>query len=56
LLQYQGHAGSVNSIRFHPSKDLVLTGGGDGVAHIWQAALNWDLPVIKSLSVYRCFG
>ncbi|KAL1501134.1 hypothetical protein ABEB36_006519 [Hypothenemus hampei] len=44
LLQYQGHSGSVNSIRFHPLKDLVLTGGGDAVAHIWQAALNWDLP------------
>ncbi|KAF7277875.1 hypothetical protein GWI33_009129 [Rhynchophorus ferrugineus] len=44
LLQYQGHSGSVNSIRFHPSKDFVLTGGGDCVAHIWQAALNWDLP------------
>ncbi|XP_063919387.1 WD repeat-containing protein 37 [Zophobas morio] len=44
LLQYQGHTGSVNSIRFHPSKDLVLTGSGDCTAHIWQAALNWDLP------------
>lgn len=44
LLQYQGHSGSVNSIRFHPSKDLVLTGSGDCSAHIWQAALNWDLP------------
>ncbi|XP_060533348.1 WD repeat-containing protein 37 [Cylas formicarius] len=44
LLQYQGHSGSVNSIRFHPCKDLVLTGSGDYLAHIWQAALNWDLP------------
>ncbi|KAL3286820.1 hypothetical protein HHI36_001312 [Cryptolaemus montrouzieri] len=44
LLQYQGHSGSVNSIRFHPSKDLVLTGSGDCTAHIWQAVLNWDLP------------
>ncbi|XP_008193980.1 WD repeat-containing protein 37 isoform X4 [Tribolium castaneum] len=44
LLQYQGHTGSVNSIRFHPAKDLVLTGSGDCSAHIWQAALNWDLP------------
>ncbi|KAK9874097.1 hypothetical protein WA026_002451 [Henosepilachna vigintioctopunctata] len=44
LLQYQGHSGSVNSIRFHPSKDLVLTASGDSSAHIWQAALNWDLP------------
>ncbi|XP_018568087.1 WD repeat-containing protein 37 isoform X2 [Anoplophora glabripennis] len=44
LLQYQGHVGSVNSIRFHPAKDLVLTGSGDCSAHIWQAALNWDIP------------
>ncbi|CAH0551872.1 unnamed protein product [Brassicogethes aeneus] len=44
LLQYQGHAGSVNSIRFHPGKDLLLTGSGDNTAHIWQAALNWDVP------------
>ncbi|KAJ8942063.1 hypothetical protein NQ314_010171 [Rhamnusium bicolor] len=44
LLQYQGHSGSVNSIRFHPAKDLVLTGSGDCTAHIWQAALNWDIP------------
>ncbi|XP_056638108.1 WD repeat-containing protein 37 isoform X1 [Diorhabda sublineata] len=44
LLQYQGHIGSVNSIRFHPAKDLVLTGSGDCSAHIWQAALNWDIP------------
>lgn len=54
LLQYQGHAGSVNSIRFHPSKDLVLTGSGDCSAHIWQAALNWDLPVLRYLRK-NCF-
>lgn len=45
LLQYHGHSGSVNSIRFHPNKDLVLTASGDCSAHIWQAAVNWDLPV-----------
>lgn len=44
LLQYQGHSGSVNSIKFHPTKDLVLTGSGDSTAHIWQAAVNWDGP------------
>nr|CAD7438390.1 unnamed protein product [Timema bartmani] len=47
LLQYQGHTGSVNSIRFHPSRDLVLTSSGDQTAHIWQAAVNWDLPVTR---------
>lgn len=40
LLEYQGHHGSVNSIRFHPSKELVLTTSGDGCAHIWQCAVN----------------
>lgn len=40
LLQYQGHSGSVNSVRFHPSKELVLTASGDGTAHIWQCAVN----------------
>jgi len=40
LLQYQGHSGSVNSIRFHPNKELVLTASGDGTAHIWQCAVN----------------
>jgi len=42
LLQYQGHNGSVNSIRFHPSRDVVLTASGDEKAHIWQAALTWE--------------
>jgi len=40
LLEYQGHSGSVNSIRFHPSKELVLTSSGDGTAHIWQCTVN----------------
>ena len=40
LLQYQGHSGSVNSVRFHPSKELALTTSGDGTAHIWQCAVN----------------
>ncbi|XP_045453166.1 WD repeat-containing protein 37 [Melitaea cinxia] len=44
LLQYTGHSGSVNSIRFHPSRDIALTSSGDNTAHVWQAAVNWDLP------------
>ncbi|XP_037094643.1 WD repeat-containing protein 37-like isoform X2 [Pollicipes pollicipes] len=42
LLQYQGHEGSVNSVRFHPSRDLVLTGSGDQTAHVWQAVVTMD--------------
>lgn len=52
LLQYLGHSGSVNSIKFHLSKDLVLTGSGDSTAHIWQAAVNWDGPS----SSRKCFS
>ncbi|VVD01564.1 unnamed protein product [Leptidea sinapis] len=44
LLQYTGHSGSVNSIKFHPSRDIALTSSGDNTAHVWQAAVNWDLP------------
>jgi len=37
ILRYVGHQGSVNSIKFHPSQDLVLSGSGDGTAHVWKA-------------------
>lgn len=42
LLQYTGHMGSINSIKFHPSKDLALSSSGDQTTHIWQAAVNLD--------------
>ncbi|QQP50469.1 Putative microtubule binding protein ytm1 [Caligus rogercresseyi] len=35
---YVGHSGSVNSLSFHPSNNLVLTASGDGSAHIWRCA------------------
>lgn len=50
LLQYTGHCGSVNSIKFHQNRDLVLTGSGDATAHIWQAAVNWETPARKGHS------
>lgn len=34
--------GSINSIKFHPNKDLALTSSGDQTVHIWQAAVNLD--------------
>ncbi|XP_066977066.1 WD repeat-containing protein 37 isoform X2 [Macrobrachium rosenbergii] len=42
LLQYTGHSGSVNSVKFHPSQDLILSASGDHSAHIWQAAITPD--------------
>lgn len=40
LMQYTGHSGSVNSIRFHPTKELVMTASGDSTVHIWQCAVH----------------
>lgn len=37
ILQYWGHKGSVNSVRFHPTQDLALSASGDQTAHVWQA-------------------
>ncbi|XP_074653054.1 WD repeat-containing protein 37-like [Tubulanus polymorphus] len=45
VLQYSGHQGSVNSIRFHPNQELVLTGSGDQTAHIWRAQFNLPINV-----------
>ncbi|XP_047490920.1 LOW QUALITY PROTEIN: WD repeat-containing protein 37-like [Penaeus chinensis] len=42
LLQYTGHSGSVNSVKFHPTKDLILTASGDNTAHVFQAAITPD--------------
>ncbi|ODM93041.1 WD repeat-containing protein 37 [Orchesella cincta] len=50
LLRYQGHNGSVNSIRFHPTRELALTASGDHTAHIWQAAVAWEQMIQKGLS------
>ncbi|KAG7242258.1 hypothetical protein INR49_021203 [Caranx melampygus] len=36
LLRYAGHAGSVNSIKFHPTEQMALTASGDQTAHIWR--------------------
>lgn len=42
VLQYTGHSGSVNSVRFHPTRELVLTASGDHTAHVWQAAVSHE--------------
>lgn len=52
LLRYQGHSGSVNSIKFHPTRELALTASGDHTAHIWQASVAWEQMVNK----YKSFS
>uniref|UniRef100_A0A6A7G6U5 WD repeat-containing protein 37-like n=3 Tax=Hirondellea gigas TaxID=1518452 RepID=A0A6A7G6U5_9CRUS len=48
VLQYTGHSGSVNSVRFHPTRELVLTASGDYTAHIWQAAVSHENLKVQS--------
>lgn len=38
IVQYWGHKGSVNSVRFHPSQDLVVSSSGDQTAHVWSVS------------------
>lgn len=47
LQQYLGHLGSVNSIRFHPSQEIVVTASGDQTAHIWRFSAN--IPSLESI-------
>ncbi|XP_029385018.1 WD repeat-containing protein 37-like isoform X1 [Echeneis naucrates] len=44
LLRYAGHAGSVNSIKFHPIEQMALTASGDQTAHIWRYMVQLPAP------------
>uniref|UniRef100_A0AAZ3R7B2 WD repeat-containing protein 37 n=1 Tax=Oncorhynchus tshawytscha TaxID=74940 RepID=A0AAZ3R7B2_ONCTS len=44
LLKYVGHAGSVNSIKFHPTEQMALTASGDQTAHIWRYMVQLPTP------------
>ncbi|XP_037550057.1 WD repeat-containing protein 37 [Nematolebias whitei] len=44
LLRYAGHAGSVNSIKFHPNEQMALTASGDQTAHIWRYMVQLPAP------------
>ncbi|XP_048883153.1 WD repeat-containing protein 37 isoform X2 [Brienomyrus brachyistius] len=44
LLKYVGHAGSVNSIKFHPTEQMALTASGDQTAHIWRFVVQLPAP------------
>ncbi|XP_023805748.1 WD repeat-containing protein 37 isoform X3 [Oryzias latipes] len=44
LLKYCGHAGSVNSIKFHPTEQMALTASGDQTAHIWRYMVQLPAP------------
>ncbi|XP_073486000.1 WD repeat-containing protein 37 isoform X1 [Aquarana catesbeiana] len=44
LTKYVGHAGSVNSIKFHPTDQIALTASGDQTAHIWRYVVQLPTP------------
>ncbi|KAM6452085.1 WD repeat-containing protein 37 isoform X1 [Python bivittatus] len=44
LVKYVGHAGSVNSIKFHPTEQVSLTASGDQTAHIWRYMVQLPTP------------
>jgi WD40 repeat protein len=42
----RGHTDIVNSARFSPEGDLIVTAGEDGTARVWQAATNGTVAVV----------
>ncbi|XP_043920619.1 WD repeat-containing protein 37 [Protopterus annectens] len=44
LLKYAGHAGSVNSVKFHPTEQMALTASGDQTSHIWRYLVQLPTP------------
>ena len=53
VMRYAGHEGSVNSLKFHPCQELVITGSGDGTAHVWVSKAS--LPPGLSSNHKCCF-
>ena len=52
LLQYLGHSGSVNSVRFHPTLDVAVSASGDQTCHIWKANISAPQHVENLVCVY----
>lgn len=42
---YRGHKGCVNCIRFHPTKQIILTASGDCSVHLWP----FESPVSSTM-------
>uniref|UniRef100_A0AAY4B7X9 WD repeat-containing protein 37 n=1 Tax=Denticeps clupeoides TaxID=299321 RepID=A0AAY4B7X9_9TELE len=61
VLKYAGHAGSVNSIKFHPTEQMALTASGDQTAHIWRYMVQLPLPQpqadvsVSAITAFLCF-
>uniref|UniRef100_A0A3Q2XYJ9 WD repeat-containing protein 37 n=1 Tax=Hippocampus comes TaxID=109280 RepID=A0A3Q2XYJ9_HIPCM len=55
LLKYGGHAGSVNSIKFHPTEQMALTASGDQTAHIWRYMVQLPAPQPKAPATEHLF-
>ena len=42
-----GHYGSVNSVAFSPDDSMLVTGGRDNTAKIWDAGTGGELRVLR---------
>ena len=47
FLDYTGHGSRISSIRFHPDGDLLVTGGGDDSARLWEASSGEEILVLS---------
>ena len=45
----------MNSLRFHPTQDLVLTGSGDQTAHVWKPQISLPAHIETLVSSTVCY-
>ena len=55
LWSYTGHDGSVNTVRYHPNKNIICSSSGDRTCHIWKPSLSgslieYELPMLAQRS------
>ena len=43
LCTYSGHEGSVNTVRFHPTQNILCSSSGDRTCHIWKPSGSYQL-------------
>lgn len=48
LWSYSGHDGSVNTVRYHPIKNIICSSSGDRTCHIWKPSLSTSLKEYHS--------
>lgn len=50
LCTYCGHEGSVNTVRFHPTQNILCSSSGDRTCHIWKPSGSYQFKELFPLT------